>query len=68
MNDTEIDRIRARWAPIPTDGYEVRIEGDQVIVYGHAARQDPEALAAALYSAAEDVQSMLATCDKGGTQ
>jgi hypothetical protein len=66
ISDDRIARIQARWADIPSDAYEVRIEGDQIIVYGHAARQNPSALADALYSAGEDIRTLLQEAGGGG--
>lgn len=55
-DEARLERIRARWAGIDVEGYEIRREGDDLIVYGSGARRDLDGLTRALYSAADDVR------------
>lgn len=56
-------RIRARWSAVEDDSYEVRVEDDELRVYGPCVRRSPADFERAIYCAAGDIRTLLRLID-----
>ena len=58
-----LERIRARWSAIADHDYSVRVEDDELRVYGACVRGAPAEFERALYCAGQDVAALLRMVD-----
>ncbi|GAB4202195.1 MAG: hypothetical protein OHK0013_15160 [Sandaracinaceae bacterium] len=62
-DDDLLERIRARWAVVADQDYSVRVEDDELRVYGASVRRAPAEFERALYCAGQDVAALLRMVD-----